>query len=359
MASSAETHPLRPADEEIDENYAYAIQLTMGVSLPMALQTAVELKVFEIIANSGPDSKLSAAEIAAKMADIRNPDAPKMLDRILRLLASHNVIGCSLNGLERLYSLKPVSYYFVPNQDGVSMGPLMALIQNKALLDSWTKLKDAIVEGGDPFEKFHGVHFYEYASLNPSFNQVMNTAMFHRTNLVIGKVLETYKGFEELNQLVDVGGGIGHTLKAITSKYPHIKAINFDLPHVVQHGLIIPGVEHVGGDMFESVPKGNAMFIKSVVHNFEDEQCLKMLKNCYKALPDNGKVIIMEAVLPDMPESSISARPDFHIDLQLMTIFEGVDRTKHEFLALATAAGFRGIRFICYVCNYWIMEFFK
>ncbi|KAK4849017.1 hypothetical protein QYF36_019884 [Acer negundo] len=81
-------------------------------------------------------------------------------------------------------------------------------------------------------------------------------------------------GFENVKQLVDVGGGLGVTLKAVTAKYPHIKGINFDLPHVIQRAPNYPGVEHVGGDMFESVPKGDAIFMKWILHDWSDEHCL-------------------------------------------------------------------------------------
>ncbi|EEF47074.1 o-methyltransferase, putative [Ricinus communis] len=351
MASSAETR-LHPIDEEHDENFGYALQLALGSALPMSLHTAIELGVFEIIAKAGPESKLSASEITAEIPDVQNPDAALMLDRILRLLARHNVLGCSLNGLERIYSLTPVSEYFVPNQDGIHLFV--------DLLTSRGKIKDAVLEGGSPFKKFHGTNCFEYSSLDSRFNHVFNVAMVHLTSFLITKILAC-KIFEQLKQLVDVGGGLGHTLKAIISKYPHLKGINFDLPHVVKCAPAIPGVEHVGGDMFESVPKGEAIFMKWILHDWSDEHCLRLLKNCYEALPDDGKVIAVDFVLPVVPETSKAAnKAKFQADLFLMTGFEGGrERTEHEFLALATAAGFRGIRYVCCACNFWIMEFFK
>ncbi|KAK0581600.1 hypothetical protein LWI29_015755 [Acer saccharum] len=88
------------------------------------------------------------------------------------------------------------------------------------------------------------------------------------------KTLESYKGFEQFKQLVDVGGGLGTTLSVITSKYPHIKAINFDLPHVINDAPSYPGVEHLSGDMFQSVPKGDAIILKSVLNAWDDNNCL-------------------------------------------------------------------------------------
>lgn len=103
------------------------------------------------------------------------------------------------------------------------------------------QLKGAIVEGGIPFNRVHGTHAFEYPGLDPRFNQVFNTAMFNHTTIVVKKILDLYKGFEHLKQLVDVGGGLGVTLSLITSRYPHMKGINFDLPHVIKDAPSYPG----------------------------------------------------------------------------------------------------------------------
>ncbi|GMN42775.1 hypothetical protein TIFTF001_011984 [Ficus carica] len=112
--------------------------------------------------------------------------------------------------------------------------------------------------------------------------------------------------------------------------------------------------------MFESIPHGDAIFMKWILHDWSDEQCLKILKNCYKAIPDHGKVIVVEAILPIMPENSFAARNTFALDVVMMTQHGGgKERSQQEFLTLATGAGFSGIRFVCCVCNLWVMEFYK
>ncbi|GMN27991.1 hypothetical protein TIFTF001_046192 [Ficus carica] len=122
----------------------------------------------------------------------------------------------------------------------------------------------------------------------------------------------------------------------------------------------VAGVEHVVGDMFESVPHGDAILMKHVLHAWSDEQCLKILKNCYKAIADNGTVIVVEAILPVTPENSFVAKSTFAVDVTMMTQnIGGKERSQEEFLALATGAGFSGIKFVCCVCNHWVMEFYK
>ncbi|XP_028113885.1 anthranilate N-methyltransferase-like [Camellia sinensis] len=206
------------------------------------------------------------------------------------------------------------------------------------------------MEEGIPFKRVHGTHAFEYPGKDPRFNEVFNKAMINHTTIVINKILQCspYKGFGQLNlnhkKLVDVGGGLGVTLSIITPNTTHIKAINFDLPHVIQHAPPYPGVEHVAADMFESVPKGDAIFMK----------LLKNFDAAHTALPDNGKVIVVEGMIPVIPDPSTAAKSMCQIDLVMMTqIPGGKERTQNEFLALAIGAGFTGISLECFICNFW------
>ncbi|MED6162255.1 hypothetical protein PIB30_068670, partial [Stylosanthes scabra] len=217
-----------------------------------------------------------------------------------------------------------------------------------------TELKGAILEGGVAFDRAHGTNTFEYTSVDSRFNDVFNKAMLNHTTIMMKRVLECYEGFNNINTLVDVGGGLGINLKMITSKYPNINAINFDLPHVIEHAPNYAGVKHVGGDMFESVPYGDAIFMKS------DEHCMKVLKNCHKAIPRDGKVIVVDTMVPVLPENTTAAKVAFKADLLMMTqSIGGKERTKHEFIQLAKASEFSAIKFVCSVSGYWVMEFHK
>ncbi|XP_052192145.1 caffeic acid 3-O-methyltransferase-like isoform X2 [Diospyros lotus] len=336
-------------DEEEQRHCSYAMQLVNSLALPTVLQVAVELGVLEIIAKAecAGGSLLTSSEIASRIPGCRNPDAPHMLDRMLRLLVSHSVLTCSDDqddGRHR-YGLAPVAKYFIGDQDGASLGPLVSLVQDEVFLASWV----------------HGMHAFDYPGKDPRFNEVFNKAMVGHTGIAMKKILEYYKGgFEQLKQLVDVGGGLGIALGLITSKYPHIKGINFDQPHVVRDAPSYPGVEHVGGNMFESVPEGEAILMKWILHDWSDDHCLKLLKNCHKALPENGKVIVVEVILPTEPDTRSETIANYEIDLLMMTQNPGgKERTRPEFLRLATGAGFSGIRFEAFAFNFWVMEFYK
>ncbi|XP_054813306.1 cathecol O-methyltransferase 1-like [Prosopis cineraria] len=350
-----------------EESFSHAMQLVTPIAISMALQTAVQLGVFDVIHGAGPGTEMSAAEIASELS-CKNPEAASALDRLLHLLASHSVLCCSVipdeNGgpgcFRRLYGLSPVAKFFVRNTDGASLGPVVELAHNKVFLDSWSQLKDAILNGDISFNGVHGSHAFEYMRLDSRFNHVFSKAMMNHSTIVMNKILESYQGFGDITRLVDVGGGLGITLKSITSKYPNIQGINFDLPHVIQHAPPYPGVQHVGGNMFESIPRGDAIFMKWILHDWSDEWCLKLLKNCHDAIPKDGKVIVVEAVLPFVSEISAAAKSITQSYVMMLTYCPGgKERTEHEFMKLATSAGFRGIRFDCFVRNFWIMEFFK
>ncbi|KEH20123.1 caffeic acid 3-O-methyltransferase-like protein [Medicago truncatula] len=127
---------------EAEESFIHATQLIYAIAFPMALQSATELGVFDVLQKAGKDAQLSADEIASRIS-CSNPDAPKMLDRILALLASHDVLKClviqdeqKLGTFHRLYSMTPVARFFAPNSDGVSLGPLLSLIQDNVFLAS-------------------------------------------------------------------------------------------------------------------------------------------------------------------------------------------------------------------------------
>ncbi|KAK9201005.1 hypothetical protein WN944_016206 [Citrus x changshan-huyou] len=270
----------------------------MSIVLPAAIQAASELGVFEIIAKAGPTAKISAVEIAAQMPS-SNPNAAVMLDRILRLLVTHRVLRCTSAGDDqRLYGLAYVAKYFVLNRDGVSLCPSRPWLETKPY-----EIYDAVLEGGILFNKVHGTGFYECAGNDFRFNGVFNKAMLNHTSIVTNRIIDSSKGLEQIKQLVDVGGGLGVNVNIIISNYLHIKGVNFDLSHVIQDSSSYSGVKHIGGIMLERIPKGDAILIKSILHNWGNEHCLSLLKNCYAAIPENEKIIIISRMPMVMPEA--------------------------------------------------------
>ncbi|PKU61738.1 caffeic acid 3-O-methyltransferase-like [Dendrobium catenatum] len=350
-------------DGSIDDEAAclYAMQLICFSSFPMTLKTAIELNLLETISLAGPGAKLSPSELASRLPIISNPQAPVMLDRILRLLASYSILTCSLSPSgERHYGAAPVCKFLTPNADGVSMAPFILLGNDKVFMESRHYLKDAVIEGGFPFNKAYGMTMFEYQGTDPRFHKLFSDAMSGHSTIITNKLLEIYEGFSGLGSLVDVGGGVAATLGKITTKYAGIRGINFDLPHVISVAPPLPGVEHVSGDMFESVPTADAVFLKWILHDWTDEYCVKLLRNCWKALPKKGKVIVVEYILPMVPDEAIATKSAFQVDLfMLADTYGGKERTEYEFKSLAKEAGFFDFKSIYIFGGIWVMEFIK
>ncbi|XP_073127652.1 caffeic acid 3-O-methyltransferase 2-like isoform X1 [Henckelia pumila] len=344
-------------------NLLFAMQLASACVLPHVLKVALELDLLELMKKKGPHAFVSSAELATEIPTT-NPEAHNTVDRILRLLASYSILNCKVKtlpngGVERLYSLAPVCKFYTKDDDGFSLAPLLFMNLDKVHSETWYHLKDAILEGGVvAFDKAHKMNMFEYAHTNPRYNKVFNSAMSNSSTILMKEIVDKYEGFKGLGTLVDVGGGIGASLRMILSKHPTIKGINFDLPHVIRNAPSYAGVEHIGGDMFIRVPKGDAIFMKWILHDWSDTHCIKILKRCHEALPDNGKIIVVERVFPENPNDGLKC--NFQIDLVMLACtLGGKERTKKEFYALAKQAGFKESRTVCCAPPLCTLEFYK
>ncbi|KAL2337116.1 hypothetical protein Fmac_011562 [Flemingia macrophylla] len=342
----------------MDPNYAgennsciSAMNHLLGPVHSAVLKAALELNLFEIIAKASPIG-VSASDVASELPT-QHPELPRRLDRMLCLLASNSLLACSTctnedGHIERLYQLSPAGQYFVKDENKGSLAFLSTFFSHRVILLNLVmfvvfvslNFKEILCDfDKGVFEKVHGVPIYEGIQTDPTLNNIFNIAMANLGIIEMNKILETYAGFEEISSLVDVGGGIGQNLNMIISKYPSIKGINFDLPHVIQNAPNYPGIQLLEGDMFECVPKGGAIILKAVLHNWSDEKCIKILTNCHKALPQNGKVIIVDIIMPEVVHSTEADRMATGFD-NLMYLDGGIERTEKQFENLCKYSGF-------------------
>ncbi|PPR93529.1 hypothetical protein GOBAR_AA27137 [Gossypium barbadense] len=409
MGSSQQNDSSSNHEEEAD--ILQAMHLASISSLPFTLKVVVDLGLLEIIAKAAdtPPGTVSIADIVSKLPT-NNPNAHSIVDRMLKLLAAHSILTCNQitgqDGLtQRSYGLSSVGKYFLQNKVGVSFVPMLRILlekyvrrmlvikfffcslspiypssmlylrlaspphdfhelrthKNKTLQEPISKfLKDVTLEGGFSCKKAFGKHLFELLADDDDMSECFNRQMSIETTLTMNQVLKNYKGFEGVNQVVDVGGGVGTNLKFIVSKHPQIRGINFDLPQVIKDAVPCPGVEHVAGDMFTEIPKAEVIFIKSMLHDWGDDRCLKLLKVCYDALPENGKIVSVESIIPEIPETDIITKTIFQRDVALFHILPGAkERTKQELEALAKQAGFSSLKIVCRVYNHWVMEICK
>ncbi|XP_052208567.1 (R,S)-reticuline 7-O-methyltransferase-like isoform X2 [Diospyros lotus] len=306
----------------------------------MALKCAVELHIADIIHSYG--CPISLSQIAAGI-DAPSPDIVS-LERIMRFLVRKKIFTATpplVDGGETLYGLTPASKFLLHDAE-LSLAPIVLMESDPRALAPWQSFSRCVREGGIAFEKAHGKEIWDYGSANPDFSRVFNAAMGCTAKVTTTAIVAAYKdGFHSIGSLVDVGGGIGTSISEITKAYPHIKAINFDLPHVVATAPKYPGVTHIGGDMFESVPKADAVFMKWILHDWSDEDCAKILKNCRKAIPEKtGKVILVEVVLKPDGESMFD-NTGFVFDLIMLAHSSGgKERTEAEWKRVLEKGGF-------------------
>ncbi|CAL5191161.1 unnamed protein product [Lathyrus oleraceus] len=351
-----------PQTETDDSDTLLAMVLGANLVFPAVLNAAIELKLFEIIGNEF----MSAIEIASKLP-AQHSDLPNRLERMLYMLASYSLLSVSSctnddGSKVRVYGVTRSGKYFVNDEnDGGYLGSFTSFMCHRALLGVWLNFKEAIIDPEiDVFKKVNGISKYEYFGTDPQINQLFNRSMTDTCNVHIKKILDIYKGFEGVSTLVDVGGGNGQSLKLIIAKYPSIKAINFDLPQVIDNAPSFTGIEHVGGSMFESIPQGDAIILKAVCHNWTDEQCVEILRNCHKALPPNGKVIIIELAQPEDPEPTDASRMIATIDNIMFITAGGRERTPKEYESLGKQSGFSKLQVVCRAFSIvGVMELYK
>ncbi|WJX75276.1 hypothetical protein P8452_58825 [Trifolium repens] len=371
-SNEKDNHAVETLNPQIDDNNDTLLAMVLGANLvfPAVLNAAIELNLFEIIAKENSLDNggfLSAFEIASKLPT-QHSDLPNRLERMLRLLASHSLLSVSNRtndddgSLVRVYGLTPSGKYFVNDENDTGyLGSMASYLSHPAFSGVWLNFKEAVMDPQiDLFKSVHGISVFEYFKKDPQINNLFNKSMTDTCTIHMKRILEIYKGFEGISTLVDVGGGNGQSLKSIISKYPSIKAINFDLPQVIDNTPPFPGIENVGGSMFESVPQGDAIMLKFVCHNWSDEKCLKILSNCHKALPPNGKVILVEFLSPEDLGSTNASKMVSIVDNIMFITAGGKERSPKEYEILGQKSGFSKLQVICRAFSILgVMELYK
>ncbi|XP_021908401.1 caffeic acid 3-O-methyltransferase [Carica papaya] len=344
------------------------MELANMIRVPMSLNAIVWLNAADAIWQDGANTPLSASDILARALPSSSSDHadPENLQRILRMLTSYGVFAEHLitpDGSQRKYSLTDIGKTLVTGPDGLSYGAYVLQHHQDALMRAWPLVHEAVVDPrSEPFVKANGEAAYVQYGKEPGMNGLMLKAMSGVSVPFMKAVLDGYDGFEGVERLVDVGGSAGDCLRMILQKHPNVReGINFDLPEVVAKAPNIPGVKHVGGDMFQSIPAGDAIFMKWVLTTWTDEECKLIMENCYKALPAGGKLIACEPVLPAESDSSHRTRALLEGDIFVMTIYraKGKHRTEDEFRKLGLSVGFSGFQTFSFDYFYTLLEFHK
>lgn len=152
--------------------------------------------------------------------------------------------------------------------------------------------------------------------------------------------------FNGVRKIADIGGGFGHLALAMLGRYPTLQAIVMDVPELipvarerlpVSDPSIASRLEYLGGDMFESVPAANVYVMKHIIHDWEDEKCVRLLKNCCESMEGEGRVICVDAVVP--PMGNIAGASAKLLDINMLLFIPGRERTEAQWNELYRAAG--------------------
>lgn len=319
----------------------------------MALKCAVELAIPDVIHSNGNAITLSELSTALSIP----PSRASGLRRLMRLLVDSGFFTAQSSRHhgkpeEDTFSLTTLSSILV-KEKSECLSPFLVLMLDQTFLKPWHSL-GAWFRGDEPptaFEVAHGMRVWDATGEWSEFNVRMNEGMESDANFT-NKVLIEGCGelFRGLGSLVDVGGGTGSMARAIAEAFPEVKCIVFDLPHVVETFEANTTVEAVGGDFFKYIPPADATLLKWVLHDWNDEECVEILKRCKAAIPsreDGGKVIIIEMVMnTDISVHRELAHVQLLFDVHMMVHTTGKQRTERQWKQIFADAGFRGYKIL-------------
>ena len=207
----------------------------------------------------------------------------------------------------------------------------------------------SVKTGEIAFDHFFGVDIWKYFQQNPEDAAVFNDSMSGVTAAVNEAITSLYD-YSKFRKIVDVGGGHGGLITSILKQNPKLHGVLFDAAEVIEGArpkLEAAGLadrcETVAGDFFKSVPEGgDAYIMKWIIHDWDDARAITILRNCRKQIAPNGRLILVDCVVPETDEPHFSK----FIDLNMLVMTGGKERTAKEFDDLLAAAGFRLLRVI-------------
>jgi O-methyltransferase domain/Dimerisation domain len=295
-----------------------------------AITAAAELGIADALAN-GP---LSADELAS----VVNAD-PDTLSRLLRALISRGIFRQRRDGR---YDLTPLADTLRSDAE-VSVGALARFVGSPQHREHWSHLADAIRTGRAVIPELRGKPVFEYLAEEPELAEIFNHAMTSASETAIASVTDAYD-FSRYSTIVDVGGGHGRLLAAILNATPDARGVVFDLPQVVAGAPAMFSEHHVEdrvriveGSFFDTIPDGgDAYVLKSVIHDWPDDDAVRILRNVRSAAEAGKNVLLVENVIP-------GHNREFQgkwTDLEMLVVAGARERTAAEYGRLLSRAGF-------------------
>jgi hypothetical protein len=313
-------------------------QLTRMLSaywISQALYVAAKLGIADLLKDGPTDVRTLAQSTDAD---------PRSLYRLLRALAS---VGVFSEGDHGWFSLTPVADCLRTDSPGSQRA--LALMMGEEQYRAWGGLLGSVRTGRSAFETTYGKPIFEYFAERPEQARVFDAAMTSIHGSETAAMIEAYD-FSRLGLLADIGGGNGSTLMGILRRLPDLRGLLFDLPNVVARAQkeiaasrLSDRCESVGGSFFESIPKGaDAYLLRHILHDWDDEKAIAILKSVHRAMDDKAKLLVVESVIAPGNAPSFGKL----LDLAMLVIPGGLERTEEEYRQLFDGGGFRLTRII-------------
>jgi O-methyltransferase domain len=313
---------------------AVVMQMAMGGWIARAISEISKLNIPDTLQANGP---MTAAQLAGGGLDA-NAGA---LERVMRALASVGLFTEDGDGRFGPTPLSEVLTASVP--DSVKM---VAQEIGGTWLRIFAELGEAIRTGEPQSHRVFGMGWWDWLNANPKELQNFGEAMKANSQNSMRGVLEK-SDFHGVKTVADLGGGFGHLVIALLEKYPSFNGILVDLPELIPVAkeknpaptAVAPRLQYVGQNIFERVPPADAYIMKHIIHDWDDEHCLQLLRNCHQSMEGAGRIICVDAVLP--PMGDVSATSAKFLDLLMMSGIRGKERTLRQWEELYAATGFR------------------
>jgi hypothetical protein len=242
-------------------------------------------------------------------------------------------------GPDRRFSLTELGATLRSDAPG-SMRPWVEFFGEPWYVAAWVDILHSLRTGQAAFDHVHGKPLFDYLSEHPEASRVFDEAMTSLTSIVVSDVLAAYD-FSGFQRVVDVGGGRGSLLSAILQTNPSAVGVLFDLPRVITDAAKLdlgPRCELVSGDFFVELPAGgDAYIMKWILHDWDDAACARILASCRRAIATQGKLLLIETVVPP-PGVPHHSKLD---DIEMMVLLGSQERTEEEYAALLRGSGFR------------------
>lgn len=321
-----------PTDDDAQGGEDLVMRLVFGSMAAQTVRAGVRLRVVDLIG----DKERSAVDVAA------DADAgPQSMTRLLRALAG---LGLLREHAAGTFSVTRAGALLHPERPD-SLAPLVRMFTEPTMLRAWELLDDSVRTGDVAFDTVFGKDFFSHLKELPELSSEFNAAM-SRAAQATAAVLPHAFDFGRFSKVTDIGGGDGTVLSGVLREHPTLTGVIYDTGEglaqaaaTLERQGLTTRCSLVTGDFFRSVPEGADVYLmKSILHDWTDEQAVTILSHCRRTLPPTGRVLIVEPVLPDVVDPETDGLT-YLTDLNMLVNVGGRERTQADFEDVCRRAG--------------------